>query len=401
MADSVKSEPTSPSDRTDTVDPHPTDAPVDAGTADTAGPPQFRYPRIVLAMSVLWTAFALFQTALSGHWWLMLAPDLIPPLAFALIPLLLAAAVPTGRMMRRSFTRWQAVGVLGVCAASLTLGLPWSGVNFYALDDHPAVPASALRIMSWNTESWGKDTTPNRFYSYLRAQDADVYLLQEVIRSDADDANPRAVPDADITRIYREFRGWNIVVRGELVTISRFPIVSRPAVGPDRALSNQPNADWRTVFLACKALRTDLLVGRSVLSVYNVHIPVQVDMRRSPFTPGFYRTLRDRNPARQEQYHGLLADLTANRNPALIAGDFNTSPAMGDIEPLRERLNDASRVSDSFYPISWNQLGSLRLWRLDWAFTTQGLKVDRYALKPAPHGYSDHRAQFIRASLGS
>ena len=366
-------------------------------TEDAPAAPSGKWERVVLAVGLAWLVFTVVQTFLSGRWWFMLAPDLMPPLVFLLLPWLPAA----GLLVRRRASRRVAATTLGAGFLSFALGLPWSGLNVHALEGRPAVPPGALRIMSWNTESWGKFTSPERFYGYLRAQRADVYLLQEVVRTDADDANPQAISAADTARIYTEFPGWHIVVRGELVTISRFPIVGRPAVGPDRALANRPDPGWPALYLACKVLRTDVLVGGRVLSLYNVHMPVQVDMRQNPLTPAFYATFRSRSPARQAQFRGLLADLKADPHPALVAGDFNTSPAMGDIKRLTGRLNDASHRSRSLYPVSWNELGSLRLWRLDWAFTTRAVNVERYALTPAPRGFSDHRAQLIRASLRS
>ncbi len=353
------------------------------------------YTRLLVAVAVAWALFALAQTLLSGRWWFMLAPDLMPPLLFALVPLLLPLGIVAGRVLRRRVPLRPALGVGLASLLSLGLGLPWSGLNPHAFDSHGPVPPGALRVMSWNTESWGKDTTPDKFFSYLKAQNADVYLLQECIWTDENEENDRQVDDPGA--VYREFPGYYIAVRGELVTISRYPIVAQPAVGPDQAVSADPTADWQTVFRAAKVLRTDVKVDDKVLSFYNVHIPVQVDLGPSAFNPAFYQVLHDRNADRKAQYQGLQADLAANKEPFLVAGDFNTSPAMGDLDQLRSRYSDAEQASDSLYPTSWNELGSMRYWRLDWTFTNSGLKVNQYQLKPVP-GVSDHRAQLIRVS---
>jgi len=133
------------------------------------------------------------------------------------------------------------------------------------------------------------------------------------------------------------------------------------------------------------------------LSVYNVHIPIQLDLR-SPFAPAFYQIMHQRSDARQRQYRGLMADLDGNPNRTVVAGDFNTSPAMGDIDGIRRRLSDAIGASKSIYPASWLDRGGLRAWRLDWAFTSAGIAVSRYQFVSS-HAMSDHRAQLLVLSL--
>jgi endonuclease/exonuclease/phosphatase (EEP) superfamily protein YafD len=356
------------------------------------------YTRVLVIVSAAWTAWTVAQSVLSGHWWFMLAPDLMPPLLFAVVPPLLLLGVPAVRVARRRLPRRATWTVAVLTAVSLGLGLPWSGLNVHALTGRAAVPPGALRIMSWNTDGWGKRTTADRFYAYLKARHADIYLLQESDWSDANDEYDR--PLADPARIYREFPGYHIALRGELITISRFPIVAQPPIGPDREVAARPDADWQAVYRAAKVLRTDLRVGDRVLSTYNVHIRVPVDVRKSAFGRVFYRVLHDRESDRRTQFAGLVSDLRSNPGPALVAGDFNTSPAMGELAPLRSELTDAASKSTSLYPMSWKELGGLPLWRLDWTFTTSQVRVHRYALAPVP-GVSDHRAQFVRASLRS
>jgi endonuclease/exonuclease/phosphatase (EEP) superfamily protein YafD len=102
--------------------------------------------------------------------------------------------------------------------------------------------------------------------------------------------------------------------------------------------------------------------------------------------------IHDREAARRAQYRGLLDDIGANRNPLLVAGDFNTTAAMGDLRLLRSRLDDAADHGGSVWPLSWNEQGGLQLWRLDWTFASTGLDVHRYALTALPQ-VSDHRLQ--------
>jgi endonuclease/exonuclease/phosphatase family metal-dependent hydrolase len=196
----------------------------------------------------------------------------------------------------------------------------------------------------------------------------------------------------DPDRLAREFPGYHIVIRGELVTLSRLPIVSTVALPVDPPAGS----DWRTDYWEVKTLRTDLRVGDGVLSVYNVHMLVPLDLV-SPLKRSFWRTREEWNARRQNQYAGLEHDLDANRNPTVVAGDFNTSPSMGDRNGVASRLNDAGRASTSVYPTSWKS-DWLALWRVDWAFTNDGVDVHTYKLVPH-NDMSDHRLQDMTVSL--
>ncbi|MDX2542804.1 endonuclease/exonuclease/phosphatase family protein [Streptomyces sp. WI04-05B] len=374
-------------------DPVPPESdPVRPDSDPAATPPRWcLYTRLLLAAGAGWLVLLLLQYALSGRWWAMMALNLEPPVAFLAVPLLLLAGVPAPRLARRRMPRRPALAVTVLALAGLVLGYPWSGLNPAALwEGDSTAPPGALRVVSLNTLAWGKSTTPDRFYQALKSRNADVYLLQEYVWSDQDDANERQIDD--MARIRREFPQYHVAVQGELVTLSRYPIVSRPPIGPYRVTSSGESPDWYDVYRTGKVLRTDIRVRGRVVSMYNVHIPVQVDMRESFLTPAFYRVIHDREAARRAQYKGLLDDIGANRNPLLVAGDFNTTAAMGDLRPLRSKLDDAADHGGSVLPISWNEQGRLRLWRLDWTFTSGGLDTHRYALTALPE-VSDHRLQ--------
>jgi len=238
---------------------------------------------------------------------------------------------------------------------------------------------------------WDQTDDPARFYDYLTSLHADVYLLQEYLYW----VDDQPAPIDDLASLRRAFPGYSIVASGELVTLSRFRVLATPAVGPARAL--RPGAAFGDIYQSSKVLRTDLSVDGQVLSVYNVHIPIQLDLR-NPFARTFYEIMHQRSEARQRQSRGLMADLDGHPNQVLVAGDFNTSPAMGDIGSVRARLSDAIRASTSVYPASWLDRGAFRLWRLDWAFTSGRIKVFRYGFV-ASRGLSDHRAQLLVMSL--
>lgn len=346
-----------------------------------------RGSRLLVAGAALWAAFVAAHLLLSGRWWAWSVFDVLPPLAFAVAPVLLVAVL--GATMARGYPVPRAARalVVGLAALALVAGVGSSGLNLPAWSSAPPPPGAAVRVFAWNTEHWAQHDDPDAFYAYLRSQRADVYLLQEYVHH-ADGEHLRI---DETPRLRREFPGYQVVTRGELITLSRFPVLSTPAVPPDRAGA----IDWATEFRDAKTLRTDLRVGDRVVSVYNTHIAVQFDFSAGP--KGFYRHLATSAHERTEQLDGLVADVAANPNPVVVAGDFNTTPAMGSLAPLHALLDDAVRASPALYPTSWHQAGGLLGWRLDWAFTSPGVPVHDYRFTD-PRGLSDHRPQVLLIS---
>ncbi|MFF3242721.1 endonuclease/exonuclease/phosphatase family protein [Streptomyces sp. NPDC002870] len=342
--------------------------------------------RVLVTGTALWALFTILNFALSGRWWLWLVPDLAPPLLFLAVPALLLAVAPTARPVRR----W----LIPVLLLLLMSGAPRAGIHWGALlpgGGQGPSPEGALKVFSWNTQYWETSDDSEAFYRYLKAKDADVYLLQEYLAWE----HKQPKPIDELARVRREFPDYHIAIQGELVTLSRYPIVARPAVG--RAEGINTDTPWQQVFERGRVLRTDLNVRGSVVSVYNVHIPVQIDIDRNWLSSGFYHTVRERDAERRDHYAALEQDAAANSNPLLISGDFNTTPAMGDLRALRDTFNDALPASTSVHPGTWNSEG-LALWRLDWVFTNDRLRVHSYEFED-PAGLSDHRGQDVVVSL--
>ncbi|MFK3985154.1 endonuclease/exonuclease/phosphatase family protein [Micromonospora sp. NPDC050397] len=340
----------------------------------------------LIAAGLLWLAFTVAHLVLSGRWWLWLAVDAIPPIFFVAVPVLLAVGAAPCRRSRRP--------VALLCAAALLLGAPLSGINVQALrgGDGPA-PADAIRVFSWNTGYWDEGGETEAMYRVLRQADADVYLLQEYWY-----ANTPEPLDPTVARLRTEFPGFHVATVGELVTVSRFPILRQvPLEAPDMP----PPAAGSAEHWLYKTLRTDLDLGDGrVLSAYNSHLPVQLSPDDGPFDGDFYRVIREQHAQREPQLRALARDVAGNDNPVLLAGDLNTSPAMGDLRELPEGLRDAGYAMPSLYPASWSDLPPFpRWWRLDWAFVSPGVRVHSYRFGSA-EGASDHRSQELVISTG-
>ncbi|MFC7326630.1 endonuclease/exonuclease/phosphatase family protein [Marinactinospora rubrisoli] len=360
-----------------------------------------RAVRLLAALAVAWVGFTVGQRALSGHWWPLLAVDLMPPIAFVVVPAVLAAAAAVaGARAGRSGRPGGGSAVLVICLAlvALAVGWPRTGLVPQALVPRDPAPGHDLRIVSWNTEWWGQYGTDrdDRFWAALRERDADVYLLQEYLNGvDHRQENLRPVDELD--RIRTEFPGYDVEIRGELITISRFPIEEATAVGPGAELG--PEADWLDTYRAAKVLRTDINVDGQRLALYNVHIPVQIDPGWHLLTTDIPRLLQERERSRAAQFAGLEQALAADPGPAVVAGDFNSTAVMGELDSLRGSLRDAAWAGDSVYPVSWSERAALLgFWRLDWAFTTPEVDVRRYDLVPMGD-LSDHRSQVIEVAL--
>jgi endonuclease/exonuclease/phosphatase (EEP) superfamily protein YafD len=332
-----------------------------------------------------WLALTVAQLVLSGQWWFWLIFGVVPPATFIAVPVVLTAGAAFCRRSRRPV----AIASLG----ALLVTLPISGINFRILQHGDgAAPAGAIRVFSWNTEYWDQGGQTDAFYRLLRAQDADVYLLQEYLY---DETVPVRV-DAT-ARLRAEFPGYRIATAGELITLSRFPILRQyPLVAPGMPPPATPDFPE---FWLYKVLRTDLdLGGGRVLSTYNVHLPVQL-ASLNPLRKGFYAGVRQQDAQREPQWRALARDVDANRNPTLVAGDFNTTPAMGDLRKIPGRLRDASYAMTTAYPLSWFDRPGLPLWwRLDWVFVSERVRVHSYGFGSS-HGLSDHRYQRFVVSV--
>lgn len=317
-----------------------------------------------------WAVFLAAHLALNGRWWFWLLPSLLPPPVFAAVPaLLLVAAGATGDLTAAV-----------VAGAALLLGVRQSGLVPGALvrGARRPPPDGAVRVVSWNTQHWCQSTDPEPFYVFLRGLDADVYLLQEY-HHDEFDGTYRLIDDA--RRLRETFPGHRAVIARGLITLSRLPVAATVETA------------------ARRTLRVDLEMpgdGR-ILATFNVHIPVQLRLI-SPLRADFYRAVRTRAADRAREYRGLLGDVAGCPHPALIAGDFNTTAAIGDARRIARLGADAVAVAGKLCPTTWQARPGLRWWRLDWVLTTPGARVHHYRFRD-PRGLSDHSVQEVSVSL--
>ncbi|MEW2619066.1 endonuclease/exonuclease/phosphatase family protein [Streptomyces sp. NPDC048106] len=392
----------SPDQAPDTADQAP-DTPEEAPDAPEEAPAARRWcrgTRLLVAGTALWTVFLTLHVLLIGRWWPWHIVEVIPPLTMVAVPLLLLALVPFAAPVRRWLS---AVLVLLLLAGAHVAGFGWPDTTA------GGARGTKVKVFAWSTDYW-QMTSGNKeaFYAFLRRQDADVYLLHEYLNWNywSRDEQKRCTSPVridDSARLHAEFPGYRLLVQGELVTLSRLPVVAAPH-------QHVPTTgdDW--YWKGSKAQRTDIRVGRRTVSFYNVHLPIR--FRPCDIRYGwnrFTQANKDQGDWWRREYRNLRADLGSNPHPAVVAGDFNTA-WMNDY-PLGSGIQSHNPSGSLFparswpacdgscsLPRSWRILPEL--WRFDWLFTTKSLTVTSYHL----HGgesLSDHSAQQIRVVVPS
>jgi hypothetical protein len=343
--------------------------------------------RLLLAADAAWLVFTVSRLLLSGAVWLMVLPDMVPPILLAVVPVVFLAAVGLVRLGRAPISRLAALGTAGAALAALAIGFPQSGLNLAALSSPAKPPTSAVRVMVWDTLGWDTDKNQAAFSRYLGGQQADLYLFQEYITMR--DGQPQPVDDS--AQLRRLFPGYYFATAGALLTVSRYPIAASRVVS---APLPSPYASW-AAFSNDRVLRTDLRIGDRVLSVYNVYLADLFSTAPSPFSPAFYSTVHQFFDQREADLAALHDDIEHNPDPVLIGGVLNVLPGVGELHWLNG-LSDAASTSRSLYPTSL-RIGFLTAWRVDWAFTSPSVRTYSYDLANS-HGLSTHSAQELTIS---
>ncbi|MEU8383111.1 endonuclease/exonuclease/phosphatase family protein [Streptosporangium sp. NPDC048865] len=366
--------------------------------------------RLVVTATAGWLLFVVAHLLASGRTSLWAPLDLMPPFMFAAVPLLVLAVAPLARPVR-----WRVIPVL---VLTLVLGAGSSGINVATLwHTPPPAPPGAVKVVAWNTEFWDQDWRTSDgtryspdFYDYLREMDADVYLLAEYLYVDTsvrDMMSSKWTADMalridKLPELRREFPGYEVATSGELITLSRLPVVGQrgldmtPWLPADQKAIPEVMRSWPTSYTV-ETLRTDIRVDGKVVSFYNTQIN-QPPLEWRLYDGEARGSNQYAHSRREASYRALRADIEANDHPVVLAGDLNTTPAMGMLRLLPEKLVDHTGALPSLYPVTYTT-GTLELWRIDWVLTTPDVTVHRYEM-PGADGLSDHRPQQTVLSVG-
>jgi endonuclease/exonuclease/phosphatase family metal-dependent hydrolase len=363
--------------------------------------------RLAALVCTSWLLFVVLHRILSDrvYWW---GPfDLLPPLVFALVPVLLLVLAVLTRPVR-----WW---LSGVTVLALILGIGYSGINFATLWYRPPPAGNdAITLVTWNTEYWDQDmrdggvltaASTEALYRFLRGLNADVYMLQEYAHIDQTitDSYAQALAIDQEAKLHETFPGYTVVIEGRNVILSRFPVVghtwldSTPFL-PDDLRPVPPGLADRPLFYKSQTLRADIEVNGHVVSFYDCHFfqpPTRILFLQNDVNRSMFQIDRSNFEMRNAAVQAVAKDIKQNTNRVVLGGDLNTSPTMKNIlGRLPGRLVDQTRALSSIYPITWPADRANELWRLDWLFTSSDVTVHDYTLVD-PKGLSDHEAQRV------
>jgi vancomycin resistance protein VanJ len=273
---------------------------------------------------------------------------LLPGLALPLVGLWLAFA-----LMRR----WRTLALLtpGALAFVLAYGVMLLPRAIVAQD----ADAPTLTIMTWNMR--GQHTDLQQTYDLIAEIDADIVALQELTQPAVDFLTPLL----EERYRYSALHSYALSVNGVGI-YSAYPILD--------------DTFWLGLL---GNMRVEIAFGETRVVVYNVHPP----------SPG----LRVNTAPRSAEIDDLLERLSAETDPLLVVGDFNTTDQSDDYARLTERLIDSYREAGDGLGLTFPNLGYANplagalppIIRIDYIFHD-----DRWqtlsAYVPASSGGSDH-----------
>ncbi len=353
--------------------------------------------RIILLLGLLLVAF---HVSLVGQLAICNFTGSIPTFIFVLIPIFWLGF----ELFQKERKLCWSIGA----SLALLLGITQSDLNLLPPPKTVITTNSSqeLKIFNWNTNCWDQHKNKDQFYRYLKKQQADVYLLQEYLYGSLDWSDPKnqisaaeirrqkffricsVVPGFpihyqwidDTQRLKTEFPGYYLATNQQFVIISRFPIISS-------------QADYSEQYAV-----TDLKIRGRTVRFFNVHLLLHIEPE-NPLKPYFYEALRRRFLARKLALKNLQRDLQNTKHDYLIAGDFNSSKAMGVMGELFKQHQDAASYSRELLPLTF-QFAGLKLWRFDYVLLPKKGNLQVKSFRNLKHnGLSDHDPQWLELWL--
>lgn len=239
----------------------------------------------------------------------------------------------------------------------------------------PPPAANTFRVATFNTEYW--HIPEQALVDTVRYQDMDIVFFQEHLKKRGNTWGPTN----RIAQLRAVVPKRHVAVNGEVVTVSRWPIVHTRA------------------FSGGEALRTDVAgPGGRIISAYNVHLPVHLHLELLSSPWRFYQDAQATAARREQLLREVTADLATNPHPVVVGGDFNASPAMHGTDWFRKNMVDAyagrhcPQASDTF------DMAGVLTWRIDYVYMSRHFKPGTYCTRPAP-AISDHQAVMVGLML--
>lgn len=241
--------------------------------------------------------------------------------------------------------------------------------NYFELSANAAQGRSDSNVKIIGVNLWYKNENTNEMESFFENEDADILMLTELTESqyaslDGYFSSQYPYEVLQIQSLSKPYIGKAI--------FSKFPLTKVE-------IEDKKNAE---VFLLANAN-----INNSNLDLLMVHTT-------APINPSYYAQ-------RNNQLDFLQNDLAEFiKNPAVITGDFNTSPWTAHFIEMDRSLSaqNFQRVRNNSFVFSWQYQGLPRLKsHIDHTYLTSGIEKPSYELKDFPG--SDHKAQVITLSV--
>ena len=331
-------------------------------------------PGLIIAYGMFLTLLTVLNWSGADRWWLG-ALNLYLPQAVWLAPVLLLTTFSI-----KSATRWiWVLGFYGAWVCGPIMGLCWNLHGHLA----PASAGATIRFMTCNIKDSRRDVAA--LIQDLVRYEPDVVFLQDA-------GNPTDGP----LGVY--FRDWNICSNGQYVIASRWPLAKAEAL-----LISQPK-DQEYL------LRTVVQIGRTPISLYNVHLLTPRDglnaLRAARKQPGQFagavQDLQDNVEHRILQAAKVSDFVRQEPGAIILAGDLNSPDESLVCKALREaNLHDAFVEGGRGYGFTYGHF--LLRGRIPWLPRISWMRIDHIMLSSrlqAKHCWtgtgeaSDHRPVF-------
>lgn len=258
-----------------------------------------------------------------GFWWLLLV-NTFAYLVF--VPLLVL--IPAALLVRARMAAFR-LFLLAVIA------LLWFG-PYYTPKPVRAASDTALHVLSLNV--WGNNHHLDDIEAWVRGNNADIVLLQEISPAYANDGLANLRDLYPYQSVQPDPSRW-----GGNFTLSRYPILEETYVDLHTPGTPAP-------------LRLVLDVAGQRVAVYNLHLAFPVGEPRfiAPLDSFYLRVALDFDDRlRNRQISTLIEHLKTERYPFLVAGDFNTSDQSVTYGQLAALMRDSFREAGVGLGNSW------------------------------------------------
>jgi hypothetical protein len=140
---------------------------------------------------------------------------------------------------------------------------------------------------------------------------------------------------------------------------------------------------------------TDVNINGRVVRLFNTHILLHIEPV-SPLKKYFYKAISTRFKDRQLAFNNLKEDIATTDTDYIIAGDFNSTKAMGVMDEFLATHIDAVNYSRDLIPLTF-EFSGLRFWRFDYVMVPKKSKnIIIQSLRNLYHeNLSDHYSQYI------